>query len=157
MGRSLDLLNQYARLPQQAAFLLAAVALDCYRLNTLKRSFASVGRTLLALAIAAGLAFTMAFAFKVGAFYSRLEIGFMLGTAAAYLTVGHVLYKVCLDHLSGAIDPRVLILGPAFGAIDIAANVDRSIPLERPNPADPGSLERTYAQIRHACRTAAFP
>src|SRR5450759_1444876 len=49
------------------AFLLAAVALDCYRLNTLRRSFASVGRVLLALAIAAGLAFAMAFAFKVGA------------------------------------------------------------------------------------------
>jgi hypothetical protein len=138
MGRSLDLLNQYARLPQQA-FLLAAVALNCYRLNTLRRSFASVGRTLLALAIAAGLAFSIAFALKVGAFYSRLETGVMLVTAAAYLTLGHVLYRVCLDHLSGAIDPRVLILGPAFGAIDIAANVDRSIPLGPPNPADPGS------------------
>jgi exopolysaccharide biosynthesis polyprenyl glycosylphosphotransferase len=134
------------------AFLLAAVALNCYRLKTLKRSFASVGRALLALTIAAGLAFTMAFAFKVGAIYSRLATGVMLGTAAAYLTVGHVLYKLCLDRLSGAIDPRVLILGPAFGAIDVAANVDRSIPLEWPNPADPGSLERTYAQIRHADR-----
>jgi polysaccharide biosynthesis protein PslA len=132
------------------AYLLAAVALDCYRLNTLRRSFASVGRAVLALAIAAGLAFSMAFAFKVGAFYSRLETGIMLGTAAAYLTVGHVLYKVVLDRLSGAIDPRVLILGPAF--VDIAANVDRSIPLERPNPDDPSSLERTYAQTRHADR-----
>jgi exopolysaccharide biosynthesis polyprenyl glycosylphosphotransferase len=134
------------------AFLLAAIALDCYRLNTLRRFFASVRRTLVALAIAAGLAFAMAFAFKVGAVYSRLVSGVMLVSAAAYLTVGHVLYKLCLDRLSGAIDPRVLILGPAFGAIDIAANVDRSIPLERPNPADPGSLERTYAQIRHADR-----
>jgi exopolysaccharide biosynthesis polyprenyl glycosylphosphotransferase len=134
------------------AFLLAAVALDCYRLNTLRRSFASVGRVLLALAIAAGLAFAMAFAFKVGATYSRLVTGVMLGTAAAYLTVGHILYRVCLDHLSGAIDPRVLILGPAVGAIGIAANVDRSIPSEWPNPGDPGSLERTYAQIRHADR-----
>ena len=71
------------------AFLLAAVALDCYRLNTLRRSFASVGRVLLALAIAAGLAFAMAFAFKVGATYSRLVTGVMLVTAAAYLTVGH--------------------------------------------------------------------
>jgi len=133
-------------------FVLAAVALDCYRLNTLRHSFRSVGRALLALAIAAGLAFTMAFALQVGAIYSRLETGVMLVTAAAYLTVGHVLYKLCLGRLSGAIDPRVLILGPAFGAIDIAANVDRSIPLERPNPADPGSLERTYAQIRHADR-----
>ena len=76
----------------------------------------------------------------------------MLVTAAAYLTLGHVLYRVCLDHLSGAIDPRVLILGPAFGAIGISPNVDRSIPLERPNPADPGSLERTYALMRHADR-----
>ena len=134
------------------AFLLAAVALDCYRLNTLRRSFASVGRILLALAIAAGLAFAMAFAFKVGAVYSRLVTGVMLVTAAAYLTVGHLLYKACLDHLSGAIDPRVLLLGQAFGAIDIPANVDRSIPSERPNPSDPGSLERTYAQIRHADR-----
>jgi exopolysaccharide biosynthesis polyprenyl glycosylphosphotransferase len=134
------------------AFLLAAVALDCYRLTTLRRSFRSVGRTLLALAIAAGLAFTTAFALQVGAIYSRLETGIMLVTAAAYLAVGRVLYKEMLDRLSGAIDPHVLLLGPAFGATDIAANVDRSIPSERPNPDDPASLERIYAQVRHADR-----
>jgi polysaccharide biosynthesis protein PslA len=133
-------------------FLLAAVALNCYRLNTLRSAFKSVGRTLTALAIAAGLAFTMAFALKVGATYSRLESGIMLVVAAAYLAVGHVLYKVCLDRLSRAIDPQILILGPAFGAIDIAANVDRRIPLEHPNAADPVSLERTYKQIRYADR-----
>src|SRR6266481_2396694 len=96
------------------AYLLAAVALDCYRLNTLRRSFASVGRAVLALAIAAGLAFSMAFAFKVGAFYSRLETVIMLGTAAAYLTVGHVLKKVVLDRFSRSIYPPVSLLGPAF-------------------------------------------
>jgi hypothetical protein len=62
----------------------AAVALNCYRLNTLRNSFKSVGRTLLALAIAAGLTFTMAFAFKVGATYSRVVTGVMLVTAAAW-------------------------------------------------------------------------
>jgi len=134
------------------AFLLAAVALDCYRLNTLRRSFRSIGRTLLALAIAAGLAFTTAFALQVGATYSRLETGLMLVATAVYLPIGHLLYKAILDRLSGIIDPRVLILGPAFVTTEIAANIDRSIPLERPNPADPGSLERTYAQIRHADR-----
>ena len=73
-------------------FLLAAVALDCYRLNTLSNSFRSVGRVLLALAIAAGLAFTAAFALQVGAIYSRLETGIMLATAAGYLTLAHFLY-----------------------------------------------------------------
>ena len=134
------------------AFLLAAVALDCYRLNTLRRSFRSIGRTLLALAIAAGLAFTTAFALQVGATYSRLETGLMLVAAAVYLPMGHLLYKAILDRLSGMIDPRVLILGPAFVTTEIAAKVNRSIPSERPNPADPGSLERTYAHIRHADR-----
>ena len=97
-------------------FLLAAVALDCYQINTLRHSLRSVGRALVALAIAAGLAFTAAFALQVGAIYSRLETGIMLVTAAAYLAVGHVLYKVLLDRLSGVIDPRVLILGPDFGS-----------------------------------------
>lgn len=134
------------------AFLLAAVALRCYQLNTLRRSFESVWRALLVLAVAAGLAFTTAFTLQAGATYSRLETGIMLISAAVYLTVGHILYKVCLDHLSGVIAPRVLILGPALSRIDVTANVDRSIPLERPDPADPDSLERTYAQIRHADR-----
>jgi lipopolysaccharide/colanic/teichoic acid biosynthesis glycosyltransferase len=76
----------------------------------------------------------------------------MLVFAAAYLTVGRVLYKEMLDRISGAIDPHVLLLGPGFRTTDIAANAERKIPLERPNPADPISLERTYAQIRHADR-----
>ncbi len=134
------------------AFLLAAVALKCYRLNTLRDTFESVGRTLVALAIATGLAFTIAFALKVGATYSRLESGFTLVTAAAFLTVGHVLFAVCLGRLSGAIDPRILILGPAGSAIAKTANVDRSVPTEPPNPADPVFLERIYRQIRHADR-----
>jgi polysaccharide biosynthesis protein PslA len=134
------------------AFLLAAVALDCYRLTTLRHSLRSVGKSLLALAIAAGIAFTTAYALQVGVIYSRLHTGSMLIFAAAYLTVGRVLYKEMLDRLSGAIDPRVLILGPAFVTAEIAANVDRKIPSEPPNPADPSSLERAYAQVRHADR-----
>jgi hypothetical protein len=97
------------------AFLLAAVALKCFRLNTLRNFFESVASSVRALAIAAGLVFTIAFALKVGTVYSRLETGLTFVIAAAYLTVGHVLYAVCLERLSGAIDPRVLILGPAFG------------------------------------------
>ncbi len=134
------------------AFLLAAVTLKCYRLSNLRNAFESVGRTLVALAIATGLAFTIAFALKVGATYSRLESGFTLVAAAALVTVGHVLYAVCLNRLSGAIDPRILILGPAFAAIERTAHVDRSMPTERPNPADPVLLERIYRQVRHADR-----
>jgi exopolysaccharide biosynthesis polyprenyl glycosylphosphotransferase len=134
------------------AFLVAAVALRCYRLETLRHSFRSVSRTLFALAIAAGIAFTTAFALKVGVIYSRLQTGSMLVFAAAYLTVGRILYKEMLDRLSGAIDPRVLILGPAFVTTEITRNVDRKIPSERPNPDDPISLERAYAQVRHADR-----
>jgi exopolysaccharide biosynthesis polyprenyl glycosylphosphotransferase len=133
-------------------FLLAAFALDCYRTNTLRRSLRSVARILLALAIAAALGFATAFALKVGAVYSRLETGLMLLLAAAYLSIGHVLYKRFFDRLADIIDPRILILGPAFGEIDIAAKVDRSIPSERPNPDDPILLERIYRQIRHADR-----
>jgi polysaccharide biosynthesis protein PslA len=134
------------------AFLLAAVALRCYRLNRLRLPVESVATTLVALAIATGFAFTIAFALKVGATYSRLESGYALVGAAAFLSVGHVLYAVCLEHLSGAIDPRVLILGPAFGAIEKTAQIDRSVPTEHPNPADPVLLERIYRQIRHADR-----
>jgi exopolysaccharide biosynthesis polyprenyl glycosylphosphotransferase len=134
------------------AFLLAAVALDCYSINTLRHSFRSIGRVLLALAIAAGLAFATAFALQVGSIYSRLETGLMLVTAAAYLIIGRVLYKVWLDRLAGVIDPRVLVLGPDPGVIDVAGGVDHVVPSERPNPADPNSLERTYALIRHADR-----
>jgi hypothetical protein len=134
------------------AFLLAAVALDCYSINTLRHLLRSIGKVLLALAIAAALAFATAFALQVGAIYSRLETGLMLVTAAAYLVVGRVLYKVWLDRLSGLIDPRVLILGPDPAAIDVAGDVDHVVPSERPNPADPNSLERTYALIQHADR-----
>jgi Na+/proline symporter len=72
--------------------LLAAVALKCYRLNTLRSFFESVARTLTALVIAAGLVFTIAFALKVGAAYSRLETDVTFATAAVYLAVAHVLY-----------------------------------------------------------------
>ena len=134
------------------AFLLAAVALQCYRLNRLKHPLESVGTALVALAIATGFAFAIAFALKVGATYSRLESGFTLVSAAAFLAIGHLLYAVALKRLSGAIDPRVLILGPTFVAIENTANVDRSIPTELPNPADPVLLERIYRRIRHADR-----
>ena len=131
-------------------FMLAAVALDCYQLNTLRHR--SVGRTLIALAIAAGLAFTTAFAFKVGAIYSRLETGIMLVSAAAYLTLFRCLYKAVLGRLSDFMDPRVLVLGRGFQRNAIGADFDHIIPLERPNPADPHSLERTYALVRKADR-----
>jgi lipopolysaccharide/colanic/teichoic acid biosynthesis glycosyltransferase len=134
------------------AYLLAAAALKCYRLNRLRHPVESVGTTLVALAIATGFAFAIAFALKVGATYSRLESGFTLVSAAAFLSIGHVLYAVCLERLSGAIDPCVLILGPAFSAIEKTAKVDRSVPTERPNPADPVLLERIYRRIRHADR-----
>ena len=134
------------------AFLLAAVALQCYRLNRLKHHLESVGTALVALAIATGFAFAIAFALKVGATYSRLESGFTLVSAAAFLAIGRLLYAVALKRLSGAIDPRVLILGPTFVAIENTANVDRSIPTEQPNPADPVLLERIYRRIRHADR-----
>ena len=134
------------------AFLLAAFALDCYQINTLKHSLRSVEKTIVALAIAAGLTFAAAFALQVGVIYSRLATGIMLMTAAAYLAVGHVFYKLLLDRLSGFIDPRNLILGPDIARADIIDHADHIVPAERPNPADPGSLERTYALVRHADR-----
>ena len=134
------------------AFLLAAFALDCYQINTLRRPLRSIERTLVAFAIAAGLTFAAAFALQVGAFYSRLATGIMLMTAAAYLAVGHVFYKLLLDRLSAFIDPRILILGPDIARSDIIGHADHIVPAERPNPADPGSLERTYALVQHADR-----
>ena len=131
-------------------FMLAAIAFHCYRLNTLRHR--SVGRALIALAIAAGLAFTTAFAFKVGAIYSRFETGTMLVSAAAYLTLFRYLYKAVLGRLSDFMDPRVLVLGRGFHRNAIGADFDHIIPLERPNPADPHSLERIYALVRKADR-----
>ena len=50
------------------------------------------------------------------------------------------------------IDPRILILGPDIARTDVADHADHIVPAERPNPADPGSLERTYALVQHADR-----
>ena len=133
-------------------FALAAVALNGYGLSTLRDSARSVGRALLALAIAAGIGFTTAYALQVGVNYSRVATGIMLILASIYITTGRLLYKVILEHLSSLIDPHVLILGPAFAAADLAGSVERIIPTERPNPSDPGSLEQTYALVRHADR-----
>ena len=133
-------------------FLLASLALDCYQLDTLRRSFRSIGRALVALAIAAALAAVTAFALQVGAIYSRLEIGLLFITASVYLIIGHLLYKTLLDRLAGLINPRILILGPATNGVNPAANIERVIPSERPDPADPDLLERTYAQLQHADR-----
>ena len=127
------------------------MALDCYQLATLRNSFRSVGRTLLALAIAAGLGFTAAFALQVGAIYSRLQTGGMLMLAAAYLTVARSIQRNSRSSI-GVIDPHVLILGPDFARTDIAADIDCIIPSETPNPTNPNSLERTYEQVRHADR-----
>ena len=131
-------------------FTLAAVALNCYRLKTLRHG--SAARTLIALAIAAGLAFTTAFAFKVGAIYSRLETGIMLAAAAAYLTLFRCLYKAMLGRLSEFMESRVLVLGRDVNRIAISADFDHIVPSERPNPADPHSLERTYELVRKADR-----
>jgi len=76
----------------------------------------------------------------------------MLAAAAGYLALAHLLYRAMIDRLSGFIEPRVLILGPAFGKTDISANFNHVIPFERPNPADPRSLEKTYALVRKADR-----
>jgi polysaccharide biosynthesis protein PslA len=134
------------------AYLLAGVALNCYQLTTLRDTVRSIGRALFALAIAAGLVFAAAFALQVGAIYSRLGTGIMLVTAAAYLTIGRVLYKLWLDRLSGALDPRVLVLGPAFKPSDINAEFSHVIPSERPDPTDPDSLQRAYFLLQHADR-----
>src|SRR5262249_17728570 len=91
------------------SFVLAAVALKCYRLNALRLFSLSVERALFALVIAASLAFATTFALQVGALYSRIETGLLLIAAAVYLTLGRVLYKAVLDHLPGFIKPRVLI------------------------------------------------
>ena len=133
-------------------FFLAAVALSCYRINTLRRPFKSVGLALLALLIAAGVAFAMAFALQVGAIYSRLETAYMLLAVAAYLTVGHLLYKMILDDLSSLIEPRAIIVGPDFAISDKINSITRLIPRERPDPTDPVSFERIYEQVRHADR-----
>jgi exopolysaccharide biosynthesis polyprenyl glycosylphosphotransferase len=133
-------------------YFLAAVALNCYQLATLRDAIRSAGRALFALAIAAGLTFAAAFGMQVGAVYSRLGTGVMLVTAAAYLAVGHVLYKLWLDRLSDLLDPRVLILGAAFEPTKISANIDRIIPSERPDAADPSSLERAFNLLQHADR-----
>ena len=133
-------------------FLLAAITLDCYRVNKLRSSFQSVGRALAALAIAAGLAFATAFAFQVGSAYSRLESGYLLVTAVAYLTVSRVLYKIWLDRISGVIDPHVVIFGPDFESIDNAGSIDRVIPSELPDSTNQKALERIYALVRHADR-----
>ena len=133
-------------------FFLAAVALNCYRIDTLRRPFKSVGLALLALSIATGVAFTTAFALQVGAIYSRLETAYMLTAAAAYLTAGHLLYKIILDDLSRLIEPRVIIIGPDFAISDAIDSVARLIPRERPDPTDPVSFEQIYEQVRHVDR-----
>jgi hypothetical protein len=99
--------------------------------------------------IAAALTFATAFALQVGVIYSRLATDIMPVSAAAYLTVGHVIHKLVLDHLSEVIDPPVLILGPDIADVAIA---DHIVPTEHRNPADPGSIERTYALVQHADR-----
>jgi lipopolysaccharide/colanic/teichoic acid biosynthesis glycosyltransferase len=49
-------------------------------------------------------------------------------------------------------EPRVLVLGRDVNRIATAADFDHIVPLERPNRADPYSLERTYALVRNADR-----
>jgi len=139
-------------------FLLAAAALDCYHLDTLRTFSRSIGRVLIALTISAGLASAIAFALQVGAIYSRLEIGLLFVIASGYLAIAHILYRVVLDHLSGAIEPRILILGPAANGVNPAKNIERVIPTERPDPANPELLERMHAQLQYADRIIlAFP
>ena len=134
------------------AFLLAAFALDCYQINTLRHSLRSVEKTLVALAIAAGLTFAATFALQVGVIYSRLATGIMLVSAAAYLVVGHVFYKTIARSSIWFYGSADFDSGPDFARTDIAGRADHIVPAERPNPADPGSLERTYALVRHADR-----
>ena len=132
------------------AYLFAAAALGCYRLNNLRTRLHSIVTGLAALTGAAGLAFTMAFAFQVGAVYSRLGTGIMLVCAALYLSLARFFYKAILDRLAKLIDPRVVVVGRALASP--TANIEYVEPATSPNPADPHSLEQTYNQIRHADR-----
>jgi exopolysaccharide biosynthesis polyprenyl glycosylphosphotransferase len=137
------------------AFALACVTFDTYRLETLKRPLMSAWRSNCALLVAAGFAFTAAFALQLGSRFSRLEIGYLLVFGAVFLTIGRLVGARGLSVLRPAIEPSIFVLGDET-AVRYAKDVTRVINVRaskwRASDQDPDFLDLVCRTLRNADR-----
>lgn len=137
------------------AYTLGCLAFDAYTLQTLKRSLRSAARANAALLVAAGFAFSAAFALKMGSKFSRLEIGWMLVFSSLLLTFGRTLGARGLALLRPAIEPSTFVIGDVSAA-SYGKNATRVINVHamRWNASvdDPRSLEQVCTALRNADR-----
>jgi exopolysaccharide biosynthesis polyprenyl glycosylphosphotransferase len=132
-------------------FLLAALALRCYDPRLLRHPFRSARQIVLAGVLTLGMLFAAAFAFQVGALFSRLESGIIIITAGVFLGLGRALLAVILSQKASTIDPVVVILG---GLKDRSrtGGANFIVPRVAPDPSDPAALEQIYLQVQNADR-----
>lgn len=137
------------------AYFLASLTFQAYALETLKVESRSVRRALLALMVAAAIAFSAAFAMQAGERFSRLETGYMLALSAILLSLGRVVTSMCLGRLRSAIEPITYVLGDETGHNHIG-RAHRVIDVRtlnwRPNSDDPNFLDAVCRTFRYADR-----
>jgi len=137
------------------AFALACITFDAYRLETLKRPLKSAWRSNCALLVAAGFAFTAAFALQLGSRFSRLEIGYLLLFGAAFLIIGRLIGARGLSLLRPAIEPSIFVLGDE-SALGYAKGATRFINVRaakwKASNQDPNFLDLVCRALRNADR-----
>ena len=132
------------------SYFLAAVVFSSYRLSDLTKPFRSVVRALSPLAVALVLTSIAAYAFKVGAKYSRLESGYFVVFATLTLLVWRSLLAFWLSRFRSLIRPNVVLLtdDPSGLSLDGAVSVvDLRSYLKFPEPDDPQFLDQLFKQL----------
>lgn len=137
-------------------YLIVAAGLRAYSLRVICNPIASFGRAFGALIIAAGLTFTAAFAFKVGASYSRLEIGYIFTSAAFLFAISRMPFALAIRRSDVLQLKAALLTDDLFYALPRGmegANLARSvIDVNRlgwsPAKDDPNFLNMLFEQLR---------
>ena len=126
------------------SYFLAALVFRSYRLSDLIHPLRSASRALGPLLLAVALTAIAAYAFKVGAHYSRLEGGYMVVFAALMLLAWRALVAFGLSRFDTLIKPSIAVLtdDPTEALQNAATVLDVRRQLEPSLPDDPQYLDQ---------------
>jgi exopolysaccharide biosynthesis polyprenyl glycosylphosphotransferase len=131
------------------AYYMASLLFHSYRLTNLLNPLKSVIRALLPLTVAMALTAGAAYAFKVGANYSRLESGYMLAFSVIALMIWRLVWSSVLSRFEPMIAPKVVVLtdGPPPRSLQAWPTVDVKSLSESLLPNDPQFLDQLFRQF----------
>jgi len=100
-------------------YLLAATLLEGFQIERLRKRAGSIRRAVMAFVVSFVFAVIAAFAFKVGATYSRLETGYLVSLAILGLILWRAAFSSLVNKQFAAVaEPVVVVLGDFSGLAD---------------------------------------